>query len=113
MLIRRALLLCLIALALVFTGPFARGLSAAAAPEPLATDLARAGVVSDSNSGWSPYKRCQRGAVSWATCSADTAYPPGLPPVYPLTVGRAFGPSVDEPGDSPRANRIFRPPRLS
>ncbi len=112
MMIRRILLLCLIALTLAFTGPLARGLSAGKPAEPQTIAMLRAGVVSSQTSNMAASKYCQRGAMAWPSCSIDTFYPPvGLR--TDLNAGNAtVDRTIGSAADSLQASRIFRPPRL-
>lgn len=113
MLIRRFLLLCLIALSLTVTGPLARGLTAGSPAEPLSINIAGPGLLSSQTSNIAASKHCQRGAMAWSSCSIDTGYPPASLQIRLTAFDSAFGRTLGTTADSLRASSIFRPPRLS
>ena len=110
MLIRRALLLCLITLSLALTGPFARGLSARAALDPAVVAMTAAGAV---NAVTTASKNCQRGAMAWTSCSTDLGYVPELGDIATSDAGVSFWRNHILASNELRDSRLFRPPRLS
>ncbi|PWW02132.1 hypothetical protein DFR52_102800 [Hoeflea marina] len=109
--IHRLLLLCLIAAALAFTGPLARGLSARDAAQPAV--IAIAGSPAIQAGGVAASKHCQRGAMAWTSCAIDLGYPTDARQLALVSSFAAHNRSLSEIGRGLREGRFFRPPRLS
>lgn len=111
--IRRILLLCFLTVTLALTGPFSRGLSSQAAGFPQPMELAQSVAMANVKTGAAPSKRCQRGAITWASCSFDKGYAAAISRQVLGATAARYDTQAGAAAEYLRSSRIFRPPRSS